>query len=150
MHAMAAISGVGAAKLEKYGKLFLDTINSGSGKTHENSNARENVLMALKAGISGLESLASQSAMSTDKLVTELTNLVKSGELSVRNGLSSIDAQIDEDQLGEIEGEILVLLEEGNFSLQQVHQEFHGRYSIEELRLVKASVENELAEGEGV
>ena len=150
MHAMAAISGVGVAKLEKYGQLFLDAINNDIVEAQGDSNTRGKLMGAIHAGVSGVESLVGQSGMSEDKIITELANLVKHGEITLQHALASINLEVDEDQISEIEAEILVLLEEGGFSMQQVHRDFNERYSIEVLRLVKASVEHELAEEEGV
>lgn len=152
LKAMAAISGVGAAKLEKYGQIFLDAINNQSAENEVLANKAATVkdlLSALEQGVKGLSNLTEQSGLASEKVITGMTGLIKQGKLSLDTALAGIDAEITESQQGEIEGEILVLLEEGDNSIQRLYDYFNQVYDANVLRIIQAAVIYELAEEEG-
>lgn len=152
LKAMAAISGVGAAKLEKYGQIFLDAINNQSAENEVVANKAvtvKDLLSALEQGVKGLSNLTEQSGLASEKVITGMTGLIKQGKLSLDTALAGIDAEITESQQGEIEGEILVLLEEGDNSIQRLYDYFNQVYDANVLRIIQAAVIYELAEEEG-
>lgn len=155
LQAMAAISGVGAMKLEKYGQLFLQVINSGGtavpngDASADKAESLASLFAAISQGACGFEQLVEASELPEDRIVTEITSLVKQGKLPLSKALNSIDANVNEDQQGEIEAEVLILMEEHNNSLAPLYEFYNGVYDKSVLRIIQASVICELTEEEG-
>ena len=155
LQAMAAISGVGAMKLEKYGQLFLQVINSDAADVPDGDTSADKaksataLLAAIRQGVFGFDQLVKVSELTEDRIVTEITSLVKQGKLPLATALSSIGATMSDEQQGEIEAEVLTLMEMNNSSMAPLYEFFNGVYDKPVLRIVQASVMCELTEEEG-
>lgn len=148
--AMAAISGVGAMKLEKYGQSFLEVINDEQADAPPDTRKAsvEKLLAAVEQGTYGIATLAAATELAADKVAVEIAGLVKQGRLPVSVALTSIEEALNEDQRGEIEAEVLNRMEEQDLSLRSLFEHFGGVYEKDVLRVIQASVAYELAEEE--
>ncbi len=148
LEAMARISGVGAAKLEKYGQIFLAAINDVSEPTAQASDKIElkTMLELISNGVIGVERLADELKSTDAACHSALRQLVRRGEIDKETALNTIGLDLTEDQIAEIEGELLALLDDSTGSAMALHEQFSGVYSIEAIRLVQSGVEYELEE----
>lgn len=136
--AMSAISGVGAAKLEKYGDQFLSTINSTEKESLSDEEIRTRLLAELNNGTS-IDAIAAKSGIPQSKTDSGLVALARDGQLTIE----TITAELSEAQQQEIEAEILFAIDTDEQSLQPVSERLGGRYSLSLLRVVQAVVKNE-------
>ena len=116
LDAMSAISGVGAAKLEKYGQQFLEVIvdaNDSEEKALEPDEARRLLIKEIEKG-TPLAEVGGKCNLSVSQADAGFAALARDGELS----LERITATLSEDECGEIEAEILFALEAGEQSLK--------------------------------
>ncbi len=146
LEAMSAISGVGAAKLEKYGAHFLAVINGSdrvSTATAIPSDLPEKLLEAIADGLRDTELFRSCDAPE-DAVVKELVTLVRNGEVELEDVLEGLD----DNGRGTIESEILTQMDEGRFSAAILYKHFGGVYDVNTLKLVHAAICCELEEGE--
>ncbi len=145
--AMARISGVGEAKLEKYGEIFLNAINSlNSEPVSVNKGIDDNQMLELiDGGLTGISALAAE--LGTDETVCHrsIRQMVRQGQLDKNTALQVIENELNEEQIAEIEEELLVHLDDAS-SVSSMHEQFSGTYSVETLRIVQAGVEYELEE----
>ncbi len=145
--AMARISGVGEAKLEKYGEIFLKAINSlNSEPVSVNKGIDDNQMLELiDGGLTGISALAAE--LGTDETVCHrsIRQMVRQGQLDKNTALQVIENELNEEQIAEIEEELLVHLDDAS-SVSSMHEQFSGTYSVETLRIVQAGVEYELEE----
>ncbi|OED37695.1 ATP-dependent DNA helicase RecQ [Chromatiales bacterium (ex Bugula neritina AB1)] len=145
LDAMSAISGVGAAKLAKYGQHFLEVINSGVTVPASSSvptDIVEKLLAAIEEGLRDSELFGCCGAEEAD-VVKELAGLVKAGEVALEDVIESLD----DNSRGLIESEILSQMDEGTFSASALYKYFDGVYELSTLRLVHAAICCELEEG---
>lgn len=146
LKAMSAISGVGAAKLEKYGTQFLSVINGASSDstTMPDDKALEvKIREGLKLGLTGAV-LAAHCGIDELTMYREMASFIRTGEVS----LDQVIGEFDEVQRNEIEGEILSRLDEGEVSVKSLYDHFGGLYELDVLKLFQASVIHEIAEDE--
>ena len=135
---MSAISGVGAAKLEKYGEQFLSVINNTEKESLSDEEIQAKVLAELGKGTS-IDAIAVKSGMPQAKIDSGLVALARNGQLSIE----TITSGLNEEQQQEIEAEILFAIDAGEQSLQPVSERLGGRYSLSLLRVVQAAVKCE-------
>jgi ATP-dependent DNA helicase RecQ len=138
LSAMASISGVGAAKLEKYGQEFLDVINSGAGvATQSSAEVRARIRDQIAAGDS-LEDVAQQHDLNDDDMQQHVTALLRQGEIE----LSQIDLEIAD--VEELQHEMLSAMDEGDFSVNSFYQSLDQSYPLSALKFIHASILAEL------
>ena len=142
LDAMSAISGVGAAKLEKYGQQFLAAINNRQANA-DPINIRSRVLDEFKTG-TPWNKIADQCELTKTEADKHLVALARSGDIS----LDSITAELTEDECGEIEAEILFALETGEKSLEPIAERLGGKYPIVLLKMIHAVIRTEVDIGE--
>ena len=138
LDAMAAISGVGAAKLEKYGQQFLGAINNSQHAT-DPAKIRAQVLDAVKSGtpLNEISDHCGLSASQTDKCLIALARI---GELDH----DAITAGFSEQECSELEAEILFSIDAGEKSLEPAFERLNGKYTMWVLKLMHASISSEL------
>jgi len=142
LDAMAAISGVGAAKLEKYGQQFLDSIREvveGEKTTIDPEDIKARLLKEISNG-TPVHELASSCKISESQTDTALIRLATEGELS----LEQITASMSEDECSEVESEILFAIDTGEKSLKSVSARLGGKYSMSLLRMMQAAIKTEV------
>lgn len=147
LEAMARISGVGEAKLEKYGEIFLKVINSLNSEpvSVKKGIDHNQMLKLIDGGLRGIRALAAE--LGTDETVCHrgIRQMVRQGKLDKNTALQVIENELNEEQIAEIEEELLVHLDDAS-SVSSMHEQFSGTYSVETLRIVQAGVEYELEE----
>lgn len=142
LDAMAAISGVGAAKLKKYGQQFLDAINrdtTAEKKTVDPEVVKDNVVAEIKKQ-TPLSEIAARCDLPDAQIDAVLVGLARDGEIT----LDTITAGYTEEQCGEIESEVLFAIDSGEASLKQVHDRLEGKYPMALLRMVQAAIKTEV------
>ncbi len=146
LDAMSAISGVGAAKLEKYGQQFLDAINHGqnsgqsSGKRESDpAKIRSQVTQEIKAG-TPINEIAGRCGLSSAQVDKHLIALALKGDLS----LDVITADLSEDDAAEIEAELLFAIDTGETSMESVAERLSGKYPISLLTMMHAAIKTEV------
>ena len=150
LEAMARISGVGAAKLEKYGEIFLNAINtadteSAGGLVTEGRHVdQQRLLKLIHNDVVGVSQLASELGATESAGHRAIRQLVRQGEIDAHAALQTIGATIDDEQMAEIEEELLACLDDDGPGVSSVHSRFSDVCSIEALRIVQAGVEFEL------
>lgn len=147
LEAMARISGVGEAKLEKYGEIFLKAINSlNSEPVSVNKGVDHNRMLELiHGGLTGIGALAAELGTAETVCHRGIRQMVRQGQLDKNTALQVIENELNEEQIAEIEEELLVHLDDSS-SIPSMHEQFNGTYSVETLRIVQAGVEYELEE----
>ena len=138
LDAMAAISGVGAAKLEKYGQQFLDAINNRQ-PAIDPVKIRAQVLDAVKSGIP-LNTIADHCGLSSAHTDKCLIALARTGKLY----LDAITVGFSEQECSELEAEILFSIDAGEQSLEPAFERLKGKYSMQVLKLMHATISAEL------
>ncbi len=141
LDAMAAVSGVGAAKLEKYGQKFLDAINNDNNNQSNSDPAkiRSQVLREVKAG-TPLSEIAGKCGLAASVADKHLIALARKGDLS----LDAITAGLSDAESGEIEAEILFAIDAGEQSLAPVAERLGGKYAIPLLTMMHAAIRMEV------
>ena len=140
LDAMSAVSGVGAAKLEKYGKQFLEVINGSKKENLSEEDMKSRVLAELNLG-TRISDIAAKCGLSESKTDSVLIALARAGQLSV----DTVTAELNEDQQQEIEAEILFAIDTDEKTLQPVFERLEGKYPLSLLRIVQAAVKREVA-----
>ncbi len=136
--AMAAVSGVGEAKLSKYGQQFLDVINQ-ENNTPDADDIRRRLVLELDKGTDILD-MAARCKLTQSHVDIGLIALAKEGDLP----LDRIASVFDEDERNELEAEILFAIDTGEQSLKPVHERLDGKYPMALLRLVQAAIKTEV------
>ena len=142
LDAMAAISGVGAAKLKKYGQQFLEVIVEASNSEEDDPDPeviREQLLAEISKG-TPIAEIGKSCNLSATQSDAALVALARDGELS----LERITSAMSEDECGEVESEILFALETGEQSLKSVSERLGGKYSMPLLRMMQAAIRTEV------
>lgn len=155
LSAMSSISGVGAAKLEKYGQVFLDTINgynesngeddSGSNNKIDEGSAqsaavvRSQILQQVVDGVS-VDKIPQRCNVAETEVYQHLAALVRQGELM----LDQLDLDVEADRIEELQGEMLSAMDEGEFSVNDFYQSLDKAYALSLLKLIHASIVFEL------
>ncbi len=142
LSAMASISGVGAAKLEKYGQTFLDEINSAESAASEVESpdaVRARILARALDGVS-VDEIAQQYDLGEDELHQHLAALVRQGELV----LEQLNLEFDSADIEELQSEMLNAMDRDDFSTQAFFQSLDQAYPLSLLKLIHASILVEL------
>ena len=141
LDAMAAISGVGAAKLDKYGQQFLEVITAvvnSTDKISDPEDLKKQLMAEIKKGTSVMEA-GGNCGLPASQADAALVALARDGELS----LERITNTLSEDECGEIEAEILFALETEEQSLKPVSERLGGKYPMPLLRMMQAAIRTE-------
>ncbi len=138
LSAMAAISGVGDAKLTKYGKPFLEVINNQETEV-DPEEIKQKLRLELDRG-TDITALAVGCQLEQSIVDTSLIALAREGEL----GLDRITAALPEEQREELEAEILFAIDTGEKSLKPVHGRLKAKYSMGFLRLLQTAIKAEV------
>ena len=142
LSAMASISGVGAAKLEKYGQIFLDEINAKQGDVHEVESPDAIRAQILKHALNGLsvDEISTKCGLEDDELHRHLAVLIRQGELV----LEQINLELDSSDVDELQSEMLSAMDRDDFSTQAFFQSLDQAYPLSLLKLIHASILVEL------
>ncbi len=152
MDELTQITGVGPGKAQKFGKAFVDLIAK---YVKENDIAREEaVVVRSVVNKSGnkvhiiqnidkrlpLDSIARSKGLTLNDLITEMESIVQSGtRLDISYHLNDM---LEEDAQEEI---MDYFRNSETDDIETAHQEFHGDYSEEELRLMRLKFMSEVA-----
>ena len=142
LSAMASISGVGAAKLEKYGQIFLDEINAKHGDVNEVESTdaiREQILKHALNGVS-VDEISTHCGVDEDELHRHLAALIRQGELV----LEQLNLELDSSDVDELQSEMLSAMDTDDFSTQAFFQSLDQAYPLSLLKLIHASILVEL------
>ena len=144
LSAMAEISGVGAAKLEKYGEQFLkvintDTVGSQPEPDIEPEVIEQKLLAEIQSGTS-LKKLASVCNFPQGQVDSGLIALSRQGGL----GMEKIAESLSDEERSNLEAEVLFLMDTGDYSLSTVYEHFDRKYTKEFLRLVQMAMKSEM------
>ena len=142
LSAMASISGVGAAKLEKYGQIFLDEINAKQGDVHEVESPDAIRAQILKHALNGVsvDEISTKCGLEDDELHRHLAVLIRQGELV----LEQINLELDSSDVDELQSEMLSAMDRDDFSTQAFFQSLDQAYPLSLLKLIHASILVEL------
>jgi len=138
LSAMSAISGVGAAKLDKYGEQFLDVINNSEKDVLSDQEIQTRLLAELSKG-TAIDSMVESSGIPQAKVDGGLVALASDGRLT----LDAIASHLSEEQQQEIEAEILFAIDTGEQSLKPVSESLGGKYSLSFLRVMQSAIKSE-------
>lgn len=141
LSAMASISGVGAAKLEKYGQIFLDEINSSDADNKADSSAaiREQILQHALKGES-VDEIAQQFDLVDAQMHQHLGALIRQGDLV----LEQLNLEFDSSDIEELQSEMLNAMDSDDFSIKEFYQSLDEAYPLSLLKLIHASILVEL------
>jgi ATP-dependent DNA helicase RecQ len=134
---MAAISGVGARKLELYGEQFLDVIR-GHAETPDPASSDDTVgasIELFRLGYS-VERIAAQRGLKTTTVYGHLAEGIERGLVALNEVVELPEREIDL-----IQDAILNLPEAQKRALKPVYEQFGGVYSYEILRCVRAELD---------
>jgi ATP-dependent DNA helicase RecQ len=146
--ALAGLSGLGKAKLERYGQAFLEVILAHTEAPAEPEQAVaaipaapqdedgtvEQTRALIFAGRSP-EQVAEARALKLSTVLVHLAELVRRGDLTAAEATG-----LAEDELRAIEEAALALPEEERGRLKPIFERFGGRYSYGVLRCVSAGI----------
>jgi len=138
LSAMSAISGVGAAKLDKYGEQFLEVINNSEKEVFSDQEIQTRLLAELSKG-TAIDSMVESSGIPQAKVDGGLVALASDGRLT----LDAIASHLSEEQQQEIEAEILFAIDTGEQSLKPVSESLGGKYSLSFLRVMQSAIKSE-------
>jgi ATP-dependent DNA helicase RecQ len=146
MKAMAAVSGVGATKLEKYGKIFLDVLTGQSTETATSKTVDQSRLRQLLSQHKyDLNGLCTELEVTRSVCIAALVDLVREGALSIEAAIDLVEVRLTEHEREMIEAELLDHDEEGGGSLRLLQKQFEDEYPLEILQILHAGIELELA-----
>ena len=142
LSAMASISGVGAAKLEKYGQIFLDEINAKHGDVNEVESTDAIRAQILKHAVNGVsvDEISTHCGVDEDELHRHLATLIRQGELV----LEQLNLELDSSDVDELQSEMLSAMDTDDFSTQAFFQSLDQAYPLSLLKLIHASILVEL------
>ena len=142
LSAMASISGVGAAKLEKYGQIFLDEINAKHGDVNEVESTDAIRAQILKHAVNGVsvDEISTHCGVDEDELHRHLATLIRQGELV----LEQLNLELDSSDVDELQSEMLSAMDRDDFSTQAFFQSLDQAYPLSLLKLIHASILVEL------
>lgn len=136
----ATISGVGKAKLERYGSTFIALIREFQAETPAQPSLQKGAselesLELLRRGLSP-EAIAETRDLKLTTIYTHLSKLIEEGELELAEVVP-----LDQNRLDQIM-DVLVehALDEDKLPLRPVHDYFDGIYSYELLSCVRAAL----------
>jgi ATP-dependent DNA helicase RecQ len=134
---MAAISGIGARKLELYGEQFLEVI-AAHADTPEPVSSEDTVgasIELFRLGYS-VERIAAQRGLKTSTVYGHLAEGIERGLVALNEVV-----ELPEREIGLIQDAILNLPGEQKQALKPIYEQFGGVYSYEVLRCVRAEVD---------
>lgn len=144
------ISGVGKAKLERYGQAFMDLIRAHYGISNDETPdpapkaqkpaTEEETLEHLRRGLAPAE-IAEARGLKITTIYSHLSKLIEAGRLQ----LAEVLPQLDQDSIDQIT-DVLVehALDDDTLPLRPVHEFFDGLYSYEVLTCVRAALRHAL------
>jgi ATP-dependent DNA helicase RecQ len=140
LEAMSAVSGVGAAKLDKYGARFLDAINDTAQPAQKSpdDNVDQKIETLLAKGLS-VEEISTGLELDDAQFNRALASLLQRGAVPLSRALT-----IDEEALGDIQAEMLACMDEEPMNLKSLADTFGGLYTVDQLRLVYAAMQFEI------
>jgi ATP-dependent DNA helicase RecQ len=149
---MINIHGVGEGKAKKYGKEFIELINS---YVNDNDIIRPDDLIVKSTGTNSVNKLyiiqnidrklslvdiASAKGLNMDALLKEMEQIVYSGtKLNIKYW---VDDMLDDDQQEEIH---VYFMESESDNIATALKEFDGDYDVDELRLMRIKFISEVA-----
>jgi ATP-dependent DNA helicase RecQ len=134
---MAAISGIGARKLELYGEQFLEVIAAHS-ETPEPDASEDTVgasIQLFRLGYS-IERIAAQRGLKTTTVYGHLAEGISQGLVALQEVV-----ELPEREIERIQDAILNLPDAQKRALKPVYEQFGGVYSYEILRCVRAELD---------
>jgi ATP-dependent DNA helicase RecQ len=134
---MAAISGIGARKLELYGEQFLEVI-AAHADTPDPISSEDTVgasIELFRLGYS-VERIAAQRGLKTTTVYGHLAEGIERGLVALQEVV-----ELPEREIELIQDAILNLPDEQRRALKPVYEQFGGVYSYEILRCVRAELE---------
>jgi ATP-dependent DNA helicase RecQ len=141
----AQLSGVGNSKLERYGQIFIDVLDShsleyGNTTTAPNKELGKNILSntaqtSLEAFNHGLspEQIAEQRQLRSATIYEHLSQAIETGELELSQVI-----QLSETEIHNIEDKLLERPIEEQYILKPIFEAFEGEYSYGILKCVRA------------
>jgi len=134
---MAAISGIGARKLELYGEQFLEVIRAHA-ETPTPISSDDTVGASIELFRLGynIERIAAQRGLKTTTVYGHLAEGIERGLVALQEVV-----ELPERDIGLIQDVMLNLPDEQKRALKPVYEQFGGVYSYEILRCVKAGLE---------
>lgn len=144
---MELISGIGQAKLERYGEAFLNAIEQ-----HENdmaakqnnkdkSNTLEETFKLFKINNLSPEDIADKRKLSITTIYQHLSELISQGTLTLTETVSLSQQEIDQIT------DVMLSLEDGLTRLRPVYEELQEAFDYNLLKCVRASLTHELEQG---
>lgn len=145
---MAMISGVGDAKLDRYGEHFIHAINefnlqerAAQSTANEKASSKTSIptaeqsLALLRKGLN-VEAIAEERTLKAATVHQHLRQYVEQGELKAIDVLG-----LAEDEIDRITDELVAQIDDDNkIALSDVHEFFQGVYDWDVLRCVRAEV----------
>lgn len=148
LDAMSHISGVGAAKLERYGQAFIDAISefktqekSENEPAEKQSTATHSLELFLKEGLT-VEEIAAQREISTRTVYQHLSQAIEQGKLKLEQVISLAETELD------LITDTMLSLPEGMERLKPIYDALEGQFDYPILQCVRASVLAEINESE--
>ncbi len=142
---MLAISGVGAAKMERYGHAFIEVIRQQEeGDSSSPAQAAENeqfeILALCRAGMSGAQ-ISQQRGLSEQQLHHHLAQLLAAGSIEADEVLSGL-LELNDNDIATIEDALLAQddLAEQRFSYRASSDLLDGAYAKGLLQCVRAAI----------
>ncbi|MCG8383727.1 MAG: DNA helicase RecQ [Gammaproteobacteria bacterium] len=142
---MLAISGVGAAKMERYGDAFIEVIRQQEeGDDNSPAQVAENeqfeIITLCRAGMSSAQ-IAQQRGLSQQQLYHHLAQLIETGRIDADEVLSGL-AELSAGDIATIEDALLAQddLAEQRFSYRATSELLDGAYSKGVLQCVRAAI----------
>lgn len=133
---MAAVSGVGARKLELYGEQFLEVLTAFPNQPDLNFTDTVNTTLELfRLGYS-IERIAGQRELKTSTIYVHLAEGIECGLAALQDVV-----ELPESEIQAIQDALLSLPEQQTPSLKPVFEQFGGAYSYGVLRCVRAELD---------
>ncbi|MEZ0151915.1 MAG: DNA helicase RecQ [Candidatus Reddybacter sp.] len=142
---MLAVSGVGAAKMERYGHAFIEVIRQqkegdSSSPAQSAENEQFEILALCRAGMSGAQ-IAQQRGLSEQQLYHHLAQLIEAGSIDADEVLTGL-AELGASDIANIEDALLAQddLAEQRFSYRASSELLGGAYAKGVLQCVRAAI----------
>ena len=134
---LATIIGIGARKLELYGRDLIDIISQHPLETTLDNNLSDTINETLKLHSRGLQpdAIAMQRELSLTSIYSHLSSAISADVLALDEVI-----KIDRKQLDEIVYSIEMVHNEGDFKLRKVYETLDRRYDYNLLNCVNASL----------
>ncbi len=130
--ALAAVSGVGARKLEAYGEAFLEVLQQHDGEDEERGDTVEATVQLFRLGMDAA-AIARQRGLTPDTVHSHLATAIARGWVELRDAVPLAEAE-----LAALTDALLA--QDGDKRLKPVYEMFEGRYGYGMLRCVQAAL----------